>query len=127
MLTDRVRYFAAAMAAITAIFYFLIAAHVLQVVENMDGGITIFALVAGCGFLLGTVLLIAWKHRVVWILGALLQVITIAIYFKVGADRTPHFETWGLVMRAPQALIFFSLAYLSLRRMPARVQPAPVH
>ena len=50
MKSNKVRYFAAAMAGITAVFYFLIAAHVLPVSEVMDGGITTFGLVAGAGF-----------------------------------------------------------------------------
>jgi hypothetical protein len=123
MSTDRIRYFAAAMAGVAAIFYFLIAAHVLRVVDLMDQGITTFGLIAGAGFLVAAILLAVWKRRALWIVGAVLEVIVIAIYFKVGASRTPHFETWGLVLRVPQALIFFALAYLSVRPAPARLKP----
>jgi hypothetical protein len=126
MLTNRVRYFAAAMAGVAAIIYFLIAAHVLQVVDVMDRGITIFGLIAGLGFTVGAVLLLVWKRRALWIVGAILELMVIIIYFKVGDTRTPHFETWGLVLRAPQALILFALAYLSFQKLPARVKPAPV-
>lgn len=127
MKSNRVRYFAAAMAGITAVFYFLIAAHVLPVSAVMDGGITMFGLVAGAGFVLGVVLLLFVKRRIVWILGALLMVCTIAMYFAVGPSRTPDYEVWGLVMRAPQALILFALAYLSVNRAPARAKLVPAH
>ena len=116
MLGASVRHAAAALAVITAIFYFLIAAHVLPVVDVMDGGITKFGLAAGIGFCLIAVALLVWKRRFVWIIVGLLQVFSIAMYFQVGQDRTPNYEVWGIVMRIPQALILFSMAYLSLRK-----------
>ncbi len=119
MLGARVRHAAAALAVITAIFYFLIAAHVLPVVDVMDGGITKFGLVAGAGFCLMAVALLFWKRRFVWIIIGLIQVLVIAMYFQVGRGRTPNYEVWGIVMRIPQVLILFSMAYLSLRK------PAP--
>lgn len=124
MFSDKVRYFTAAMAGVTAIFYYLIAAHVLPVVDVMDKGITTFGLVAGVGFTVAALLLVFTKRRWIWITGAILQIAVIAIYFKVGADRAPNYEVWGLVMRAPQALIVLSLAYLSTIKMPKRVKRA---
>jgi len=124
MTADKLRYFAAAMAAVAAIIYFLIGAGVLQVVDEGGDGMLTFGLVAGLGFALGVILLLAWKRRFIWILGALLQLFVIAMYFAVGPDRTPHYEMWGLMLRVPQVLILGSLAYLSLRRAPARLRPA---
>ena len=126
MVADKVRYAAAALAGVTAVIYFLIAARVLHVVEDMGTGITIFGLIAGLGFGLGVVLLLVFKRRAMWTLGALLQIIVIALYFQVGQSRTPHYETWGLVLRIPQVLILGSLAYLSLSRIPGRPKPATV-
>jgi hypothetical protein len=123
MSSDKVRYFAAAMTGINAVFYYLIAAHVLPVVDVMDKGITTFGLVAGAGFTVAALVLVFTKRRWIWITGAILQIVIIAIYFKVGADRTPNYEIWGLVMRAPQALIVLSLAYLATVKMPKRVKP----
>jgi hypothetical protein len=68
----------------------------------------VFGLIAGCGFTVLAVSLLVIKRRFVWILGALLQVMAIAMYFKVGPSRTPHYEAWGLGLRAPQALILAS-------------------
>lgn len=115
MWADRIRYVAAALAGVTAVIYFLIAAHVLPVVEVMDRGITVFGLVAGGGFVVGVVLLLAVKRRIVWMLGALLMILTVIMYFVVGRDRTPNYEIWGLLLRIPQVLILAGLAYLSLQ------------
>lgn len=127
MLTGKMRYFAAAMAGVTAVIYFLIAARVLHVVENMGTGTTIFGLMAGLGFTLGVVLLLVLKHPAVWILGAVLQIFVIAMYFKVGPSRTPNYETWGLVLRVPQLLILGSLAYLSLSHFRGEAERVSTH
>lgn len=124
MVADKVRYVAAALAGITAILYFLIAAHVLPVVEDMDRGVTVFGLIAGVGFCLITIALVLWKRRFVWIAVAVLQVFAIAMYFVVGRDRVPHYEIWGLLIRIPQVLIIGTTAYLALRATPARSRPA---
>jgi hypothetical protein len=102
--------------------YFLIGTHVLPVLENGGRDQTMFGIVAGCGFALGALLLLVAKHRIVWVLGAALQVAVIMIYFKVAPDRTPHYEVWGLTLRVPQVLILGALAYLSFSRFPARRQ-----
>ena len=125
MLSTRARYAAAALAVITAIFYFLIAGHVLPVVETMDEGITYFGLAAGIGFCLIAVALFFWKRRFVWIVVTLLQVFAIAMYFVVGQDRTPNYEIWGIVMRIPQALILLATGYLAARKPAQRSQSTP--
>jgi ABC-type uncharacterized transport system permease subunit len=118
---SRARYFAAALALVTAAGYFLIAAHVLPVVDKMDRGLTVFGLIAGCGFVFIAIMVFFVKRRFVWIIGAILMVFTIAMYFVVGRDRTPHYEIWGLLLRIPQVLILGSLTYLAFgRRAPAR-------
>lgn len=126
MFNDGLRHSATALALITAVLYFLIAAHVLPVVDVMDRDITVFGLVAGVGFCIIAAALLFWRRRFVWIVVAVLQVFTIAMYFRVGADRTPNYEVWGIVMRIPQALIFFATAYLALRRPEPRRRNAPV-
>jgi len=126
MLNGRVRFGAAALAVITAIFYFLIAAHVLPVVDVMDKGITYFGLAAGIGFCLIAVALFFWRRRFVWIIVGLLQIFAIALYFQVGKTRTPNYEVWGLVMRIPQVLILLSMVYLSMRKAARVPKPASV-
>lgn len=90
----------------------------------MDKGITNFGLVAGVAFAAAVLLLLVIRRRWFWISGALLQIVVIAIYFAVGADRTPEYEVWGLIMRVPQVLIVLSLAYLSITGIPPRVNQA---
>jgi uncharacterized membrane protein len=110
-----IRYFGAAMAAVAAGMYFLIAGRVVTVLDDAPRDQTIFGLIAGFGFALGVVLLLVSQRRVVWILGAALQVFVIAMYFNVAPNRTPHYEEFGLLLRIPQLLILLSLAYLALR------------
>ncbi len=121
MFIDKARYLAAAMAGVAAVIYLLIGAGVLQVVDGDQSGMATFGFAAASGFVLGVILLLAWKHPLVWVLGALLQIIVIVMYFAVGPDRTPHYEVWGLALRIPQVLILASLVYLTVvRRTPAR-------
>ncbi len=123
MLTDKVRCFAAAMAGAAAAIYLLIGAGVLQVVDGDQAGMATFGFAAAGGFVLGVVLLLLWKHPLVWVLGALLQIVVIVMYFAVGPDRTPHYEIWGLVLRIPQVLILASLTYITAaHRISTRVR-----
>lgn len=124
----RVRYFAAAMAAVAAAMYFLIALRLVTVLDDAAADQTIFGAIAAAGYLLGAVLLMVWPRRLVYILGALLQVFVIAMYFNVASDRTPHYEVWGLLLRIPEVLILASLVYLSVRSrrtVPPGVPSAP--
>jgi len=112
-----VRYVAAALAGAIATIYFLIAAGVLTVVtpvEN-DGSMVAFGISAGAAFLVGAVLLLAFDRRILWVLGAALQLLVVWGYVAVAPDRTPAFELWGISLRVIQIPLFAALVYLAVR------------
>lgn len=114
-----IRLAAALLSAGMAGIYYLIGFGVLQVAD-LDPGESLlpFGLMAGSAFLLGTVLLVAFDRQVLWMLGAVLQVLVVAGYFAVAPDRTPHFEVWGIALRIIQLPLFAGLVYLALGRAP---------
>lgn len=107
------RYGAAAIAALIAVIYFLIGLRVLIVLDG-DGN-QIFGLFASVAFAFGAGLLLATDRRILWTLGAILQVFVIVTYFNLASQRTPTFEVWGLLLRAIQLPLLAALAYLALR------------
>lgn len=112
-----VRLVAAAAAAAMAIIYYLIGFGVLTVVRSVSGDmdLLVFGLMAGSAFLLGAVLLLAFDRRILWILGALLQLFVVWGYLAVAPDRTPAYEPWGIALRIIQIPLFAALVYLALR------------
>lgn len=108
-----IRYIAAALCAVTALLYALIGFHVVTV---LDGGAEqTWGLAPAIAYALGAVLLIAYDRRLLWILGAVLQVFVIYTYFNLASQRAPAFEVWGIVIRVIQVLILASLVYLEAR------------
>ena len=112
-----VRYVAAVLAATMALIYFLIGVGILTVVTPAEGdsSMLIFGASAGAAFLLGALLLVAFDRRVLWILGAVLQVFVVWGYLAVAPDRTPAFEAWGIALRVIQLPLFAALLYLAVR------------
>ena len=87
-----IRYLAAAIAAVTAVMYLLIGFGVLHVVDEAAADappLLDFVLMAGAAFGLDALLLLTLDKRILWVLGALLQVGVIAMYVVVGQQRTP--------------------------------------
>ena len=119
-----IRYLAAMASAATAALYFGIGAGVLTVVEASPDGPNLFefGVAAGGAFVVGAVLLLAFDRRLLWVLGAALQVAVILMYVVVASQRTPPFEAWGLLIKLLQVVVLIALAYLVVR--PRRVQPA---
>ena len=74
-----------------------------------------FALPAAGAYLLGAGLLWWFDRRWLWVAGALLQVLVIAMYFAVAPQRDPTFEVWGLIIRVLQFGLLATLTYLVLR------------
>ena len=112
-----IRHVAAAASAVTAILYFAIGVGVLKVVDEVSAAapsMLAFGAPAGAAFLLGAVLLVAVDRRILWVLGAVLQVLVIVMYIAVSAQRTPPFETWGILIKILQAAILAALLYLIL-------------
>jgi hypothetical protein len=113
-----VRYIAAAASAATAVLYFGIGVGLLKVVDEAATdapGTFEFGASAGAAFLLGTVLLLLFDHRLLWLLGALLQVGVLVMYVAVSPERTPPFETWGIMIKVLQVALLVALAYLVVR------------
>lgn len=112
-----VRYAAAGLSAAMAAVYFLIGIGVLHVVETHPGDPSLlsFGLPASGAFLLGSLLLVLFDRRALWILGAVLQALVVLGYFAVAASRTPAFEVWGIALRLIQIPLFVALVYLIVR------------
>lgn len=113
----------AALAAVTAVVYLLIGLEILPVVEVGPGDPSLlwFGLSAALAFLFGAVVMLVSERLLLWVLGALFQVFTIAAYFGVADDRTPAFEFWGIALRVVQGLILVALVVLISRYpQPAR-------
>jgi hypothetical protein len=112
-----IRYVAAGLAATIALIYFLIGLGVLTVVTPVDGdqSMLVFGASAGAAFLLGAALLFVFDRRVLWILGAVLQLFVVWGYFAVAPDRIPSFEAWGISLRILQIPLVAALLYLALR------------
>jgi hypothetical protein len=112
------RYLAAAFALAVAVIYFLIGLSVVEVVTPKPGEGAIqayFGIPAALTFLLGAVLLMGFDKRLLWVLGTVLQVMIISMYFGVAASREPHYELWGILIRVIQVPLTFILAYLALQ------------
>ncbi len=122
-----IRYVAAAASAVTAILYFAIGIGVLKVVDGVSAdapSLLAFGAPAGAAFVLGAVLLVALDRRILWVLGAVLQVLVIVVYIAVSAQRTPPFETWGILIKVLQAAILAALVYLVLDTPARGVSPS---
>ena len=112
-----IRYAAAGISLGVAAIYFLIGFEVIKVVNASVDDMSMFGfgVPAGSAFVIGAVLLIAFDHRSLWFLGALLQVATIVMYFAISPQREPPFEIWGILIKIGQALLLLTLVYLSVR------------
>jgi hypothetical protein len=119
-----VRYLAAIASAATAALYFGIGAGILTVVEASPDAPDLFefGVAAGGAFVVGAVLLLAFDRRVLWVLGAALQVGVIVMYVVVASERTPPFEAWGLLIKLLQVVVLIALAYLVVH--PRLAKPA---
>jgi len=113
-LRRQIRIVAAIASAATTLMYLLIAFHVVSVVQPYADQTWAFA--PASAYALGTALLVAFDRRLLWVLGAILQVLVIAMYFNVAPQRTPAFEAWGIRIRVAQFILLGTLAYLVVRK-----------
>jgi hypothetical protein len=111
---QQIRIVAAIASAATTLMYLLIAFHVVAVVQPYADQTWAFAPAAA--YALGTALLVVFDRRLLWVLGAVLQVLVIAMYFNVAPQRTPAFEVWGILIRVAQFILLGTLAYLVMRK-----------
>jgi hypothetical protein len=119
-----VRRAAAGLCGVIAAVYVLIGLEVVTVVEETEEEVdmVVFGLGAASIFLVGAALLLTVDRRAVWFAGAALQVMVIAMYISVGAERTPAFEAWGISLRVMQLVLLAALVYLASRPLDDRAQ-----
>lgn len=112
-----VRYAGAALAATMALIYLGIGAGVLDVGGGPDDRefLWVFGALAGGAFLLGAILLLRFDRRWLWVLGLAFGLFVFWAYLDVSKNRTPPFETWGIVLRIIQVPLLVVLAYLAVR------------
>lgn len=115
-----VRYASAAVSAAIAIVYFLIALGAITVVSTApQPGDWVIPGAAGAAFALLAVLLVVIRNRTVLALGAAMSILTLVGYFVVAPNRTPSFETWGILIKVAQAALVLALGYLAFSRAEA--------
>jgi len=105
-----VRYVTAGLSSIVAVIYFLIGFKFLTVFETPET--QVFGLFAGIAYAFGALMLLILRDRLLWTIGAVLQVFVIYTYFSLAQQRIPEFETWGIMLQGLQILIFVGLMYL---------------
>lgn len=112
-----VRYALAAVTALLGVAYALIALKVVHVADVTVGETVPYVMMgaAAAAFFLGSVLLVLSDRRIVYLLGAAVQVVVLAGYFAVSPSRDPHFEAWGLTMKVVQVVVLGVLLYLALK------------
>ena len=108
-----IRYVAGVLSALTAVMYFMIGFNIVSVLDT--GTDQTFGIPAGIAYAFGAVLLFRYDRKAFWVLGAVLQVFVIRTYFSYAPERTPAFETWGILIRIAQVSILVALAYLAFR------------
>ena len=111
---QRVRTFAAAMAACASFIYFLIGLRVVSVIQNPEEQVG-FGFAAGAGFAVAALLILSVDQRSLWVAGAVLQVLIIFMYFILAAERVPEFEVWGILLRIVQVPLLVAVTYLAIR------------
>lgn len=106
-LSQRVRYAATGVAAVTALLY---------VLSCTVGSIKLgFGLAMGAVFAIAAMLLLSSSQRLVWDLVALLDFGAIVGYFIVAPSRDPHFEAWGIAIKVTQLVLLAVLGYVITR------------
>jgi ABC-type Fe3+-siderophore transport system permease subunit len=96
------------------------AAALLYVLAGTVGSIKLgFCLAMGGVFAVVAILLFLFGQRLVWNLVALLDLGAIIGYFAVAPTRDPHFELWGIAIKASQVILLAALGYLIIGDRPA--------
>jgi hypothetical protein len=120
-----IRYAAAALSLGCAALYFLVGLDLVYQPKPGEPSLLLFGVPAGLSFVLGAVLLVASDRRVLWVLGAIYQVLVIVAYIGVADRRDPPFEPVGVTIKVAQFAILILLLALAMRptRQTAAVRP----
>jgi hypothetical protein len=110
----QIRMVAAAMAAVSSAIYFLIGFQVVAVIDDVSQQAA-FGIPAGLAFALAAIVLLRTDHRFLWVGGAILQFLIIAMYFSVAPQRSPQYEIWGILIRVAQVVLLACLVALSFK------------
>ncbi len=105
--SQRVRYAATGAAVVAALLYVL-----MGTVGSIALG---FSLAMGGIFAVVAIILFFFGKWRVWTAVALLDLGAIVGYFAVAGTRDPHFEVWGLAIKASQVVLLAALGYLISR------------
>ena len=120
-----VRYGAALLAAAVGVLYLLIALQVIHVADTTGKDSPFIPMMAAAvAFWLGAVLLAVIDRRIVWLLGAAVQVVVLIGYVAVAPSRDPHVEAWGLLIKLAQVVILGLLVYLAVTSSRSARRPA---
>jgi len=101
------------LAGLAASFYFLTGAGILQPGElDVEGAPPAIAYIAGAGYVVGSILILVRK-RWLWIIGAVINALVIAMFFSAYASRPDVLLSIpGLGTKIPEILLEISLIYL---------------
>lgn len=116
---SRLPWVAAGSAAATAIIYLLIGLGVVFVGRPTTGenaSLFEFGVVMATVSAIVAALLLRFRSRRLWIAVGVVQAIVIVGYFVLADVRDPHFEPWGLVIKALQGVVLVSTGLLALHR-----------
>lgn len=111
---EYVYWLAVGLSGLTAVLYLLIGLNVVSLGEISAEEQRGFGLAAATAFAAGTMAILFWDRRWVWIVGAIGLGMIIVLYFTVASQRVPRFETWGILIRVVQFPLLASLIYLAV-------------
>jgi hypothetical protein len=114
-----VRFVAAGVAGLVAVLYLLIGFDVITVVQDQAEAGAAPVVIAGVLFAALAAALLVTASRGVFVAGAVLQIVVLAMYLVVSAERVPAFEGWGLAIKALQAGLLAAFIVM-LVRLPRR-------
>lgn len=117
----RIMIFCLAMALISASVYALLASGVVKVGDmSPEGGVPPYFYIVPAGYAVGGFLILL-KKRWLWIIGAILNLVPIVVFYAAYAGRPDVIlSAPGLVTKVAQALLEIGLVYLIL--MPRRTE-----
>jgi hypothetical protein len=119
----KVRHWVVGLSGVSAVLYLLIGLRVVTVLPDDPTGQTSFGLVASAGFAVAAIVAATFDKRLLWALGTVGLAFVIWAYFDLASERTPPFETWGVIIRLVQLPLLAAVGYLAIRPGGTREEP----